>query len=82
MGEERRKSAMGISALTLGIISVITALFYYISIPTSILAMVFGTISTKRVGSKLGKAGLVIGIVGISLCVFLYISMIIIISLS
>lgn len=81
MEEERRKSGMGISSLTLGIISIISALFYYISLSTGILAIIFGGISVRKVGSKLGKAGLITGIVGISLCVFIYISMIIILTL-
>lgn len=76
MEEERRKSAMGISSLVLGIISIITALFYYISIPTGILAIVFGVKSIHKVGSRLGKAGLVTGIVGLSICAFIYLLMI------
>ena len=81
MGEQRRKSAMSVSSLTLGILSIITALFYYISLPTGILAIIFGSISSHRIGSKLGKAGLITGIIGISLCIFLYISMIIILTI-
>lgn len=80
--EERKKSVAGVSSLVLGIISIVTALFYYISLPTGILAIVLGSTSIRKVGSKLGKAGLITGIVGISLCVFLYISMIIIIIIS
>ena len=80
--EEKRKSPASVSSLVLGIISIITAFFYYISLPTGILAIVFGAKGVKKVGSKLGKAGLVTGIIGVSLCVFLYISMIIIIKLA
>ena len=80
--EGNKKTAMSISSLVLGIISIITALFYYLSIPTGILAIVFGAISTNKSKSKLGRAGLITGIVGVSICVFLYISIIIIISLS
>lgn len=79
--EENNKKALGISSLVLGIISLISGLFYYISLPTGILAIIFGAISTRKTGSKMAKAGLILGIVGISICVFLYISMMIIISL-
>ena len=71
--------ASGISAIVLGIISILSALFYYISLPTGILAIVLGAISIRKIGSKIGKAGMITGIVGVSLCAFIYISMIIII---
>ncbi len=79
--EIKNKIALGISALALGIISICTALFYYISLPTGILAIIFGAINSSKTGSKIAKAGLVTGIVGVCLCVFLYVSMVIIISM-
>ena len=77
MEENRKKSAAGVSSLVLGIISILSGLFYYISLPAGILAIVLGAKSTKKTGSRLGKSGLVIGIVGVSICVFLYISMVV-----
>ena len=77
--EGKNKSAMAVASLPLGIISIILNLFWYISLPTGILAIIFGTKTIKRFGSKIGKAGLVTGIVGVSLCVFAYISAIILI---
>ena len=82
MEDKKNKSGMGVAALVLGIISIISALFWYISLPTSILAIVFGAKSARKIGSKMGKAGLATGIVGISLCAFNYISMIIILALA
>lgn len=79
--EVKKNNALGISSLVLGIISICTAIFYYISLPTGILAIVFGAINAKKVGSKIAKAGLITGIIGVCLCLFLYISMIIIISI-
>lgn len=70
----KNKSVMHVASLVLGIISIISALFWYITIPTSILAIVFGVKSAKKTGSKLGKAGMIIGIIGISLFAFIYIS--------
>lgn len=75
--KDRKKSAMAIASLPLGIISIVFNLFWYISIPTGIIAIIFGTKTIKKVGSKLGKAGLITGIVGVSLCVFVYISFVI-----
>ena len=78
--EIKRKTALGISSLVLGIISICTCIFYYISLPTGILAITFGSINIHKTGSKIAKAGLVTGIVGVCLCIFLYVSMIILIS--
>ena len=38
MEENRKKSAAGVSSLVLGIISILSGLFYYISLPFIILA--------------------------------------------
>ena len=68
--EENNKKALGISSLVLGIISLISGLFYYISLPTGILAIIFGTISTRKTENKMAKSGLILGIIGISICAF------------
>lgn len=70
----KNKSGMPVASLTLGIISIVTALFWYITVPTGILAIVFGTKSARRTGSKIGKAGMITGIIGLSLFAFIYIS--------
>ena len=71
----KNNSSMPAASLTLGIISIVLSVFWYISIPTGILAIVFGKKSANRFGSKLGKSGLITGIVGLSLFGFIYISM-------
>lgn len=76
------KSYLGIDALVLGIISIITALFWYMALPTGIMAIVFGAKSIKNSGSKLGKAGMITGIIGLSLFAFIHISMILILILA
>ena len=75
-------SALRISALVLGIISIVLNFFWYMALPTGILAIVFGTKSIKKTGSKMGKAGLITGIIGVALCVFTYVSLAIIIVLA
>ena len=82
MEEERKKSAMSVTALVLGILTIVFQLFWYMCIPMGILSIVFGVKTTRKLGSKLGKAGMILGIVGLSLCVFLYISMIMLIVLT
>lgn len=72
-GKELNNSGMHIASLVLGIISIVTALFWYIALPTGVLAIIFGAKSAKRTGSKIGKAGLITGIIGLSLFAFIYI---------
>ena len=74
--ELKSKSSLGVASLTLGIVSIVLAIFWYITIPTGILAIVLGKKAINRIGSKLGKAGLITGIVGLSLFVFIYLSII------
>lgn len=80
--EIKTKSSMGIASLTLGILSIIFSIFWYIALPTGILAIIFGAKSTKKMGSKLGKAGLITGIVGLALFAFIYSSLIILMLVS
>ena len=78
----KKNSAMAVAALPLGIISIVLSLFWYVTLPTGILAIVFGVKSIKRLGSKLGKAGMILGIVGLSLFAFVYIGLIMILLLA
>ena len=79
--DNKNKSAMNIASLVLGIISIVTTLFWYITLPTGILAIIFGVKSIKKTGSKLGKAGMITGIIGLSIFAFVYISIIFIVIL-
>lgn len=75
----RNKSVMHIASLVLGIISIVSALFWYIVLPSGILAIILGAKSAKKTGSKLGKAGMIMGIIGLALFAFIYISLMFII---
>ena len=79
---KNNKSAMGVSSLVLGIISIVASLFWYITLPAGILAIIFGAKTTKKTGGKIGIAGLITGIIGLSIGAFCYIGMIIIIVLA
>ena len=76
------KSVMHIASLVLGIISIVASLFWYITLPTGILAIIFGVKSARRTGSKIGKAGMITGIVGLSLFAFIYIGLTLILILT
>lgn len=54
--EEERKSGLGIASLVLGIISIVTSLFWYITSWSGILAIIFGVKSLKKCGSKVRKS--------------------------
>ena len=75
MENDKKHTGMPVTSLVLGIISVLFSLFWYITLPTGILAIIFGAKTSKKLGSKLGKAGLIIGIIGLSLFAFIYISL-------
>lgn len=75
----QNKSVMHIAALVLGIISIVTHWFWYITLPTGILAIIFGIKSAKRTGSRMGKAGMITGIIGLTLFAFAYIGLILMI---
>ena len=77
----KEKTGLHVASLVLGILSIVFAAFWYISLPAGVMAIVFGVKSIKKIGSKMGKAGMVTGIVGLSLFAFIYISMILFIIL-
>lgn len=74
----KNKSAMPVASMVLGILSTVFSLFWYITIPCGVIAIVLGAKSAKRTGSKLGKTGVITGIIGLALCIFMYISIILI----
>lgn len=78
----KNKNVMHIISLVLGIVSIVTALFWYITLPTGVLAIVFGVKSARKTGSKIGKAGMITGIIGLALFAFIYISLILILIVS
>lgn len=81
MEENKVKSGKGIASFVLGIISILSAAFWYITLPTGVLALVLGIKSIRKTGSKLGKTGMILGIIGLALFVFIYITAIIILIL-
>lgn len=67
MEDNRVREQYSVSAFVLGIISIMTTFFYYITIPTGVLAIIFGIKEHKYSKSKLAIAGFVMGIVGLSI---------------
>lgn len=63
---------MPVASFVLGIISILSVVFYYITLPCGILAIIFGAKSIKRFKSKLGLAGMILGIIGLSIFFVVY----------
>ena len=59
---------LNIAALVLGIVSIVLWCLWYISIPCSILALIFGIIGIKKAGKGMAIAGIVTG--GISIAIW------------
>ena len=70
--DARRHSSMHVAAFVLGLLTVLGHLFWYISLPCGVLAIIFGAKSAKKLGSKLGKAGLILGIIGLAGTILTY----------
>jgi hypothetical protein len=79
MSKKENRIVSHVVSLVLGIISIVTILFWYISMPSGIISIVLGAKSYKRYDKKVGLAGMITGIVGLSLCLLIYISLIIIV---
>ncbi|HRN96900.1 MAG TPA: DUF4190 domain-containing protein [Candidatus Saccharibacteria bacterium] len=68
---QNNNNGFAIASLVLGVISVPLVLAWLISIPTGILAIIFGAISLKSPGRSMALAGLITGCVGLFLSVML-----------
>ena len=65
------KKGFSIASMVLGIVSLVCCCIWYISIPCSILAIVFSIVGKKKGGKGMATAGLVLGIIAIALYVLL-----------
>lgn len=63
------RKGFNITALVLGIISVLCFCAWYISIPTGIISIIFSIAGKKDAGRGMGVAGMVLGIIGLILAV-------------
>ena len=74
--EEKKNNPCNATSLTLGIISILSAFFYYITYPTGIIAIVCGVKGIKSSNSGVAKAGMILGIIGLSIATIIYLFMI------
>ncbi len=66
------KSNLSIASMILGIISLVFTFIYFISIPCSILAIVFSALSLRKGRNGMAITGLVTGILSLSIYLFLF----------
>ncbi len=67
------RKGFNITSLVLGIISVLCFCWWYVSIPTGIIAIIFSVAGKKDAGRGMGVAGMVLGIIGLVLCILIYV---------
>lgn len=63
------RKGFNVTALILGFIAVITSMFYwYATIPSGIVGVIFGIAGRKDDEKILGTAGIILGIIGLIIC--------------
>lgn len=67
------KKDFSIASMVLGIVALVCCCIWYISIPCSVLAIIFAVVGKKKGGKGMATAGLVLGIISITLYVLLII---------
>ncbi|MDE5831105.1 MAG: DUF4190 domain-containing protein [Clostridia bacterium] len=67
------RKGFNVTALVLGIISVICFCWWYVAIPSGIIAIIFSIAGKNDAGRGMGVAGMVLGIIGLVLCIAIYI---------
>ena len=75
--EENKVSGLAISAMVLGIVALVLWCIWFVSIPCSIIALVFGIISVKKNGKGMAITGIVTGSVTIAIWTMLFLGAII-----
>lgn len=69
--EEVKKTVSGfaIAALVLGIVSLVLWCFWIVSIPCSVLALIFGILAIKKPGKGMAIAGIITGAIALAIWV-------------
>lgn len=68
---KREKAVINITFVC-GIVSIVFAMLWYISLPASIFGLVKSTLLIKKRESKLIKAAFILSLIGLTLCSVIY----------
>lgn len=67
-----KTSGLSIASMVLGIVSIVTWCAWFVSIPCSILALIFGILKVKKPGKGMAITGIVTGSVALAIWVLLF----------
>ena len=67
-----KTSGLSIAAMVLGIVSIVTWCVWFISIPCSILALIFGILGVKKPGRGMAITGIVTGSIVLAIWVLVF----------
>lgn len=70
--EKQKIYGLNIAALVLGIVSLVLWCAWFISIPCSILALIFGIIGIKKQGKGMAIGGIVTGAISLAIWAVLF----------
>lgn len=70
--EKQKIYGLNIAALVLGIVSLVLWCVWFISIPCSIIALIFGIIGVKKAGKSMAIGGIVTGSIALAIWVILF----------
>lgn len=68
----QKTSGLSIASMVLGIVSIVTWCAWFISIPCSILALIFGIIGVKKPGKGMAITGIVTGSIALAIWVLMF----------
>ncbi len=76
MGENNeKKQGLSVSSMVLGIVSIVTWCAWFMSVPCSILAIIFGILGVKQEEKGMAIAGIVTGSIALAIWIFMFIGM-------
>jgi len=69
---QKKVNGLSIAALVLGIVSIVLWCVWFISIPCSILALIFGILGIKKPGKGFALTGLITGAISLVIWVVIF----------
>ena len=67
------KKGFNITSMILGIVSIVFFCFWYVSLPCSIMAIIFSIAGKHNGGRGMGVAGLILGIIALVLLIVIFV---------
>lgn len=76
MGENNeKKQGLSVSSMVLGIVSIVTWCVCFMSVPCSILAIIFGILGVKQEEKGMAIAGIVTGSIALAIWIVMFMGM-------